>query len=101
MGEGQQIFVGRLGKNPFLAYAKGGVPVCEMSLALDKQIEGKTIWRRIVTWGRLAEVCSVQLKKGNSVFVQGQIVIRNFFNKEGEKKTVEEVVANKIALSFL
>jgi len=101
MGEGQQIFVGRLGKNPELAYAKGGIPVCEISLALDKQIEGKTIWKQVVVWGRLAEICSVQLKKGNSVFVQGQAVIRNFLNKEGEKKTVEEIVANKIALSFL
>ena len=101
MGEGQQIFLGRLGANPYLAYTKKLMPVCEISLALDKQIEGKTIWKKILVWGRLAEVCSVHLRKGNSVFVQGQVCARDYINKEGDKKIVEEIVANKIALSLI
>ena len=101
MGEGQQVFIGRLGKNPELAYTRKQMPVCEMSLALEKQVEGKTIWKRVLVWGRLAEVCSVHLRKGNSVFIKGEIQIREYEDRLGQKKIIEELVANKVALSLI
>lgn len=67
-----EIFSGHLGADPYLAYTKKLEPICEMSVGL-KNIQNETIWKKIVVFGKLAELCKVHLKKGNRVFVQGRV----------------------------
>ena len=50
MGEGQQILIGRLGQEPLLAYTRGGVPVCRISLALYQKENEKTIWKNVIVF---------------------------------------------------
>ena len=101
MNEAHQVFKGRLGRNPELLYTRQGTAVCKLSLALDESDHGRTIWKTVLIWGRLGESTKVMLQKGSHVFVEGIVKTREFINKEGQRKVIEELVANKVALSLL
>ena len=93
MNKQYEIFFGRLGVNPELAYTPKSKALCKLSVAINDREDGKTIWRKVVVWGKLAEHCSVFLKKGSSVFVQGQKSLKTVKNKEGKEREYEETTA--------
>ena len=95
-----ELITGRLGIDPRLAYTKKGEPVCEMSVGLVNE-QNETVWRKVVTFGRLAEQCSVHLRKGNEVFVRGPMFLRKFINGEGHEKEYFELKASSIGQSLL
>ena len=95
-----KIFSGRLGVDPYLAYTKKGEPVCEMSLGL-KNVQNEVFWRKIVVFGKLAELCKVHLRKGNEVFVRGPVFLRKFTNRDGIEKEYFEIKAFSIGQSLL
>lgn len=95
-----EIIFGRLGTDPKLAYTKKLEPVCEFAIAINDE-NNATTWRRIVVWGKLAESCSVHLKKGQEVFVRGQNILRSFVTKEGFKKEFFEFKAFSLGASLL
>lgn len=95
-----EIISGRLGLDPKLAYTKKGEAVCEMSVSLVNE-QNETIWRKIVTFGKLAEQCSVHLRKGNEIFVRGRLFLRSFTNRDGLQKEYLEVRAFSIGQSLL
>ncbi|MBP9680562.1 MAG: single-stranded DNA-binding protein [Bacteriovorax sp.] len=95
-----ELIAGRLGINPYLAYTRKGEPVCEMSVGIVND-QSATIWRKVVVFGRLAELCSVHLRKGNEVFVRGHVFLKTFTNKEGLEKEYFEVRAFSIGQSLL
>lgn len=95
-----EIISGRLGVDPYLAYTKKGEPVCEMSVGLVNE-QSVTIWRKVVVFGKLAELCKVHLRKGTQVFVQGQTHLKKFTNREGLEKEYFEVKAFSIGQSLL
>lgn len=95
-----ELSSGRLGTEPNLAYTKKGTPVCEFSLG----IEGKnntTIWRKVVVFEKLAELCKVHLKKGQLIFVRGPVSLKSYINKDGQKKEYLELNAYSIGQSLL
>ena len=101
MNENQlELVSGRLGIDPKLSYTKNGKPICEMSLGISNE-QNKTIWRKVVVFGRLAELCSVHLRKGNEVFVRGQKELKRFVDKEGNEREYFEVLANSIGQSLI
>ena len=93
MKKSMEIFVGRLGKNPELKYTPKQTAVCLLSLAVDKEGQEAPDWKRVVVWGKQAEMCSVQLKKGSELFVQGRPELKSFKTKEGPMKEYEEINA--------
>ena len=95
-----ELIAGRLGINPYLAYTRKGEPVCEMSVGIVNE-QSATIWRKVVVFGKLAELCSVHLRKGNEVFVRGPVFLKTFINKEGLEKEYFEVRAFSIGQSLL
>ena len=95
-----ELISGRLGINPYLAYTRKGEPVCEMSVGIVND-QSATIWRKVVVFGKLAELCSVHLRKGNEVFVRGPVFLKTFMNKEGLEKEYFEVRAFSIGQSLL
>ena len=94
-----ELICGRLGSDPKLAYTKKQEAVCEFSIALNNE-SNTAIWRKIVVFGKLAELCKVHLKKGNEVFVRGQIRL-NKYNKGGEEKEYTDVLAQSVALELM
>ena len=99
MEKKEEVFIGRLGKDPELKYTTGGKAICRLSVAVNKYDSKEAIWRQVIVWERQAEICSVQLKKGYEVFVQGQSQIKEFTNKNGELRKYEEVNARLVGFT--
>lgn len=101
MNEQYELYVGRIGKNPELRYTKKQTAVCNLSLALDKKEGEETIWKRVIVWGKQAELCNLYLKKGSELFVQGQTQVRNFRDHDGNERNIEEINARLVGFSNL
>ncbi len=55
-----------------------------------------TTWHRIVIWGAQAEKFAPIVTKGTEVIVEGKINSRSYTDKEGQEKTMTEIVASDI-----
>ncbi len=105
MSVNKVILVGRLGRDPETRYTGGGQAVANFSLATDESYKDKngerqkrTEWHKIVVWGKQAEIAQQYLKKGSLIFVEGRIQSREWQDKEGQKRTSFEIVANNFRM---
>ena len=99
------ILVGRLGKDPEVRYTPDGMMVTNFTLATDEQRKDKngervqkTEWHRIVTFGKLAEICGRYLVKGKLVYLEGRLQTRNWEDKEGNKRSTTEIIASNMQM---
>ena len=99
------ILVGRLGADPEVRYTQDGTMVTNFRLATDearKDRSGeritKTEWHRIVTFGKLAEICGNYLSKGRLVYIEGRIQTRSWEDNEGTKRYTTEIVAQNMQM---
>lgn len=89
--------IGNLGRDPETRYTKTGKPVMNLSLATsDGPKDAKvTTWHSVVAWDWMVEKLR-DAKKGSRVFVTGRIQVREYTDKAGVKKYVNEVVAQNV-----
>lgn len=94
-------FTGTIGRDAEVRYLPSGQAVLNVTVANnigfgDKQ---QTLWIRVALWGKRAEG-SLQnyLKKGQQVFVSGELSQREFQGNDGTMKTSLEVNANILDL---
>lgn len=99
------ILVGRLGADPEVRYTPDGMMVTNFRIATDEQRKDKsgervktTEWHRIVTFGKLAEICGKYLLKGKMVFVEGRIRTQSWEDKEGVKRYTTEIIASDMRM---
>lgn len=99
------IIVGNLGKDPEMRYTPSGRPVTTFTMAVsrswnsaDGERHSETEWFNIVAWGNLAEICKQYLTKGQQVYVEGRLQTRRWDDKEGQKHTSVEIVANEMMM---
>ncbi len=99
------ILVGRLGADPEVRYTPDGAMVTNFRVATDEQWKDKsgekvqkTEWHKIVTFGKLAEICGKYLVKGKLVFVEGRIQTRAWDDKDGVKRYTTEIVASNMQM---
>src|SRR5258705_7599327 len=99
------ILVGRLGRDPETRFTAGGTAVANFSIATDETFKDKngekqkrTEWHKIIVWGKQAEIAQQYLKKGAMVFIEGRIQSREWEDKEGQKRTSFEIVANNFRM---
>lgn len=99
------ILVGHLGKDPELSYLPSGQSVAKFTMATNRRVKDKsgefrdeTEWHNIVAWGKLGEVCAQYLAKGRQAYVEGEIRTRNWEDREGNKRTTVEIVANNMVM---
>lgn len=104
-GVNKVILVGNLGRDPEVRYTKNGQAVASFSLATterwtgkDGNKEEKTEWHRIVAWGKLGEICGEYLVKGKQVYIEGRLQTRDWDDKDGNKKSTTEIVANNMVM---
>lgn len=72
--------VGNVGRDPEMRYIGNGTPTTAFSVATSRkytassgeQVE-ETVWFRVTTWGKQAEICNQYLKKGSKVLVEGRM----------------------------
>ena len=99
------ILIGRLGKDPEVRYTPDGTMVTNFNLATDEQWKDKngekvqkTEWHKIVTFGKLAEICGNYLVKGKMIFIEGKIQTRSWDDKDGVKRYTTEIIANNMQM---
>ncbi|PIT93040.1 MAG: single-stranded DNA-binding protein [Candidatus Harrisonbacteria bacterium CG10_big_fil_rev_8_21_14_0_10_38_8] len=96
------LLIGRLTSDPQLRSTNSNQSVASFSLAInrfwtkDGEKKEDTEFVNIVVWGRQAEVSSKFLTKGQIAFVEGRIQSRDYEDKEGNKRRVTEVVADRV-----
>lgn len=97
------ILIGNLGADPEVRYTSSGQAVTELRMATteqwsdkDGQRQERTEWHSVQVWGKTAELCAQHLAKGRSVYVEGRLESREYADKEGVKRKVWEVRADKV-----
>ena len=90
--------VGNLGKDPELKYTPQGKAVCEFSVATNDRRKDKKgemrevpIWFTVTLWEKRAEVASKHLKKGDQVYVEGQLGLDEWIDKDNNGRVPLEV----------
>jgi len=99
------LLIGRLGKDPEVRYTPDGMMVTNFNMATDEYRKDKngekvqrTEWHRIVTFGKLAEICGNYLSKGKLIFVEGRIQTQSWEDKEGNKRYTTEIIASDMKM---
>ncbi|HEY3313519.1 MAG TPA: single-stranded DNA-binding protein [Anaerolineales bacterium] len=104
-GLNKVMIIGHLGREPEMRYTPSGRPVTTFTVAtsrswntVDGERHSETEWFNIVAWGNLAEICKQYLTKGQQVYIEGRLQTRRWEDKEGNKHSSVEVVANEMMM---
>ncbi len=91
--------IGNLTRDPELKYTPNGTAVCTFGVATNRSwttVNGEqkeeVQFHRIVAWQKLGELCAKLLTKGKKVYVVGRITYRNYTGKDGNQRSVTEIV---------
>ena len=95
------ILMGRLTRDPELRHTAAGNPVASFSLAVERDFKSEggeraTDFIDIVAWRSTAEFVSKYFTKGRMAVVEGRLQIRNWIDKNGNKRRTAEVVAESV-----
>lgn len=98
-----KVFImGRLTADPELRRTQSGTAVASFTLAVDRDFKDKntgekqTDFINCVAWKHTGEFVSRYFTKGRMAVVEGRLQIRNWTDKEGNKRTTSEVVADQV-----
>lgn len=95
------VLMGRLTRDPELRRTQSGTAVASFALAVDRDYaaqgaERETDFIDIVAWRGTAEFAQKYFSKGRMAVVAGRLQIRNWEDKDGNKRRSAEVVADSI-----
>ena len=96
------VLMGRLVADPELRTTPAGVTVATFRVACDRDFRNKQTGERetdfinVVVWRQTAEFVSRYFAKGRMAVVEGRLQIRDWTDKEGNKRRSAEVVADQI-----
>jgi single-strand DNA-binding protein len=95
------ILLGRTGKEPESRFTNNGIQVVTVSIATNDynaKAEDKKVtdWHRVVFLGKLAEVVSRYVGKGDLILVEGKVKHRSWENQNREKQYLTEVLASAV-----
>ena len=96
------ILMGRLTADPELKTTQNGVSVTSFCVAVDRRFqrqgeEKQTDFINVVAWRQTADFVSRYFHKGSMIAVQGSIQTRNYEDKNGNKRTAVEIVADNVS----
>lgn len=97
--------IGNLGRDAELKYTQGGTAMAKFSVATtetwnDKsgQRQERTEWHNVTLWGKSAEATAEYLRKGKQVYVEGRLQSNSYEDRDGVKRKVWEVRADRLVL---
>ena len=94
--------MGRLTRDPELRRTGSGIAVASFTVAVDRDFGGRDGGERetdfidCVAWRQTGEFVSKYFTKGSMIVVSGRLQIRNWNDKEGNKRRSAEVVADNV-----
>ena len=99
------LLIGNLTRDPELRYTPSGAAVCSFSIATNRYYvasdgtkKEETEFIKIVSWNKLAELCSQLLTKGRKVYVEGRLQTRSWETPDGVAKQTTEVVIDDMRI---
>ena len=95
------IIMGRLTRDPELRRTNSGKPVASFTVAVDRDYapdgqEKETDFIDCVAWNSTAEFVSKYFTKGSMIVVSGRLQLRNWTDKEGNKRKSAEILASNV-----
>ena len=98
--------IGNLTRDPELRYTTGGRAVANFGIAVNRRYQANGEWQEqvsyfnVVAWGDLGENAAATLTKGSRAIIFGRLEQREYENRDGEKRTMIEVVADDVGASL-
>ncbi|MDQ0320399.1 single-strand DNA-binding protein [Pararhizobium capsulatum DSM 1112] len=95
------ILIGNLGADPEIRRTQDGRPIANLNIATSEtwrdrnsgERKEKTEWHRVVIFNEgLCKVAEQYLKKGATVYIEGQLQTRKWQDKDGQDRYSTEVV---------
>ena len=96
------VLMGRLTRDPELRYTASNVPVASFSIAVDRDFgrgengEKQTDFINVSAWRQTGEFVSKYFTKGSMIVVSGRLQIRDYTDRDGNRRTAAEVVADNV-----
>lgn len=96
------IVQGRLTADPIIRHTQTGTAVASFTLAIDRDFKDKATGEKttdfidVVAWRNTAEFVSRYFSKGRMAVVEGRLQIREWTDKDGNKRRTAEVVADNV-----
>ena len=95
------IIMGRLTADPELRTTTRGLSVTSFTVAVDRNYksgdERQTDFINCVAWRATADFVTRYFRKGQMIAVQGSLQVRNYEDKNGNKRTAYDVVADNVS----
>ena len=93
--------MGRIATDIELRHTQNGVATSTFRVAVDRDFKDrdgnkKTDFLNVVCWRGTAEFISKYMGKGRLVGVTGRLQVREYTDKDGNKRTVTEIVADNV-----
>ena len=96
------VLMGRLTRDPELRHTQTGTPVASFSLAVDRDFKDKQTGEKatdfidVVAWRQTGEFVSRYFTKGRMAVVEGRLQMRDYTDRDGNRRTAAEVVADNV-----
>lgn len=94
--------MGRMTKDPELRHTNSGTPVVSFTLAVERDFKDKktgekgTDFLEVVAWRNTAEFIEKYMGKGRMIVADGKLQSRKYEDKDGNKRTAVEIVADSV-----
>jgi single-strand DNA-binding protein len=105
MNFNKAVVVGRLTRDPETRTLPSGQPVASFSVATNRiwvdqngNKQETTEYHNIVTFGKLADICSRYLAKGRLVLIEGRLQTRSWQDQDGNKRYRTEIIADNMQM---
>lgn len=97
------IILGNVGQDPEIR--QGNFIVAALSIATTRkwrdkagETQSETEWHRVSAFGRLAEIISQYVRKGDPIYIEGRLRTRKYEDKQGVERWVTEIIAEQLQL---
>ena len=99
------IIIGNLTRDPEMIHTQGGQAITRFSVATSESWKDKTTgnkkekaeFHRVVTFGKLAEICGKYLAKGKQVFIEGRLQTSSW-EKDGVTRYSTDIIASEMKM---
>ncbi len=96
------IIMGRLTRDPELRHTQAGISVASFTLAVDRDFKNRETGEKatdfidVVAWRNTADFVSKYFAKGRMAVVEGRLQLRDWTDRDGNKRRSAEVVADNV-----
>lgn len=100
------ILIGNVGAEPNVRVLDGGVKTATLRVATTKrytdrqtnEIKEQTQWHTIECWRNLADIADKWIRKGDKLYIEGELNYRSYTDKEGVERMMTSIVAQEIKM---